>query len=124
MKVFLKVFPILIIVWYTFALLLPKLSGGTPAIPSALKAYMYKSAGKTYNQVKAGITGVSWGQGKYGYNIELTKKGSTGWRLSAKPKEKIVYKKSFIKRIIWLDFRTNTLPDLHMENNWEFPKSS
>jgi len=68
-KVFLKVFPILIILWYTFALLLPKLSGGTPAIPSTLKAYMYKSAGKTYKQVKAGIMGTSWSQGKYEYNI-------------------------------------------------------
>ncbi len=125
MKTFaLKCIPILIICWYIFVLFLPKLSGGVPAIPSSIKSYMYKSANKTYDQVKSEIKSRPWNNGKYAYQIELSKVGLSDWTLKATPKQKKVYKKDFLERIIWLDFRTHTLPDLYMESTMTFPENS
>jgi hypothetical protein len=102
----------IIVVWWAFALLLPRFDHGHPAFPVVIRSMMkyWASSGMSYEVVKTEVEQFKWSDGKVSYAPSLSSEGEGKWVLIARPSEREVYRRSLLMRIIWLDFHTHRLP--------------
>ena len=123
MKFFLvNVLPLLVAAWYTFVLCIPTATCCTmPAKPMKIKVHMINSAGKSYQEVKDGMSLDYWQTGTYSYEVKLSET-KTGWQMTAKPHSKDVYCSSIFERIIFLKSCTHKLSDMYMDSEMEYQK--
>jgi hypothetical protein len=101
----------IIVVWYAFVLLLPRLDHGFPAFPVVVRSTMehWASSGMSYEVVKTEVEQFNWSHGKVSYAPSLSSEGEGKWVLVARPSEREVYGRSLLMRIIWLDFHMHRL---------------
>ena len=123
----LMILAVLLVVWYTAMVCLPRISDGVPALTEMVRenVALLARSGKLYEDVRQDLRTCRWEDtrlpNKYVVRLERSERDS--WTLVATPERERTYRHGLLTRCLTLDFDQYEYPTFVVKRGDEFPST-